>query len=96
MDGQLARQASIRTVLGIAAVKHWRAAKKGTTIPVALAEVVNELRFLRQVKGFLTPSIDDNTMTEKITKELSRWQPTVSTAGVRGTWAWNTTSSTMR
>ena len=62
MDGQLARQASIRTVLGIAAVKHWRAAKKGTTIPVALAEVVNELRFLQQVKGFLTPSIDDNTM----------------------------------
>ena len=27
MDGQLARQASIKTVLGIAAVKHWRAAK---------------------------------------------------------------------
>ncbi|CAN0384851.1 unnamed protein product [Ascophyllum nodosum] len=27
---------------------------------VALAEVVNELRFLRQVKGFLTPPIDDN------------------------------------
>ena len=27
---------------------------------VALAEVVNELRFLRQVKGFLMPPIDDN------------------------------------
>ena len=27
---------------------------------VALSEVVNELRFLRQVKGFLTPPIDDN------------------------------------
>ena len=29
-------------------------------IRVALAEVVNELRFLRQSKGFLTPPIDDN------------------------------------
>ena len=28
----------------------------------ALAEVVIELRFLRQVKGFLTPPIDDNIM----------------------------------
>ena len=27
---------------------------------VALAEVVNELRFLRQVKSVLTPPIDDN------------------------------------
>ena len=27
---------------------------------VALEEVVNELRFLRQMKGFLTPPIDDN------------------------------------
>ena len=27
---------------------------------VALAENFNELHFLRQVKGFLTPSIDDN------------------------------------
>ena len=27
---------------------------------VALAEVVDELRFLRQVNGFLTPLIDDN------------------------------------
>ena len=27
---------------------------------VALAEVVNELRFLRQVKGFLTPPINEN------------------------------------
>ena len=27
---------------------------------VALAEFVNELRFLRQVKGFLMPPIDDN------------------------------------
>ncbi|CAN0296978.1 unnamed protein product, partial [Ascophyllum nodosum] len=31
-------------------------------MPVALAEVVYELRFLRQVKGFLTPPIDDNTI----------------------------------
>ena len=129
MDGQLARQASIRTVLGISAAKHWRAAKRalqhlwrtkdvgityrgtpesctklsawvdadfatcpdtrrsvsggavmlrGGTISwfsrvqkvtagassqseyVVLAEVVNELRFLRQVTGFLTPPIDDN------------------------------------
>ena len=129
MDGQLARQASIRTVLGISAAKHWRAAKRalqhlwrtkdveityggtpesctklsawvdadfatcpdtrrsvsgeavmlrGGTISwfsrvqkataaasskseyVVLAEVVNELRFLRQVKGFLTPPIADN------------------------------------
>ena len=28
MDGKLARQASIRTVLGITAVKHWRAVKR--------------------------------------------------------------------
>ena len=27
---------------------------------VALTEIVNELRFLRQVKGFLTPLIDNN------------------------------------
>ena len=27
---------------------------------MALAEVLNELRFLRQVKDFLTPPIDDN------------------------------------
>ncbi|CAM9187127.1 unnamed protein product, partial [Ascophyllum nodosum] len=27
---------------------------------VALGEVVHELRFLRQMKGFLTPPIDDN------------------------------------
>ena len=32
---------------------------------VALAEVVNELRFLRQVKGFLTPPIDDNIIIRK-------------------------------
>ena len=30
---------------------------------VALAEAVNELHFLRQVKGFLTPPIDDNIIT---------------------------------
>ena len=29
---------------------------------MALAEVVNELRFLRQMKSFLTPPIDDNIM----------------------------------
>ena len=27
---------------------------------MALAEVTNELRFVQQVKGFLTPPIDDN------------------------------------
>ena len=27
---------------------------------MALAEVINELRFLRQVNGFLTPPIDNN------------------------------------
>ena len=31
---------------------------------VTLAEVVNELRFLRQVKDFLTPPIDDNIIRE--------------------------------
>ena len=64
MDWQLARQASIRTVLGIAAMKHWRAVKKSTTIPAALAEVINELRFLPQVKGFLTPLIDNTIIRE--------------------------------
>ena len=68
MDGQLARQASIRTVLVIAAVKHWRAAEKGYTTPVALAEVLNDLCFLRQVKGFLTPPSDDNTIIRKDNK----------------------------
>ena len=32
---------------------------------VTLAEVVNELRFLRPVKGFLTPPIDDNTIIKE-------------------------------
>ena len=32
---------------------------------VALAEVVNELRFLRQVKDFLTPPIDGNIVVRK-------------------------------
>ena len=32
---------------------------------VALAEVVNELRFLRQVMGFLTSPIDDNIITRE-------------------------------
>ena len=68
MDGQLARQASIRTMLGITAVKHWRVAKKGTTMPVALAEVINELRFLRQVKGFLAPPIEDNFLIREDNK----------------------------
>ena len=31
---------------------------------VALAEVVNELRFLRQVKGFVAPSTDDIIIRE--------------------------------
>ena len=33
MDGQLARQASIRTMLGFAAVKYWRAAKRALQYP---------------------------------------------------------------
>ena len=33
MEGQLARQASIRPVLGIAAEKHWRAAKRALKYP---------------------------------------------------------------
>ena len=32
---------------------------------VALAEVVNELRFLRQVRGFLTQPIDDNIVVRE-------------------------------
>ena len=32
---------------------------------VALAEVVDELRFLRQVKSFLAPPIDDNLVIRK-------------------------------
>ena len=31
---------------------------------MALVEIVNEHRFLRQLKGFLTPPIDDNTIRE--------------------------------
>ena len=34
---------------------------------VALAEVVNELRFLRHVKGFLTTPIDDNIVIREDT-----------------------------
>ena len=41
------------------------AAASSETEYVALAEVVNELRFLRQVKGFLTPPIDDNIITRE-------------------------------
>ena len=36
------------------------AAASSESEDVVLAEVVNELRFLRQVKGLLTPPIDDN------------------------------------
>ena len=36
-----------------------------------LAEVVNELRFLRPVKGFLTPPIDDNIIIREDNKELA-------------------------
>ena len=36
---------------------------------VALVEVVNELRFLRQAKGFLTPPIDDNIVIRKDDEE---------------------------
>ena len=33
---------------------------------VALAEVVNELRFLRQVKDFLTSPINDNIIIREV------------------------------
>ena len=36
---------------------------------VALAEVVKELRFLRQVKRFLTPPIDDNIIIREDNEE---------------------------
>ena len=36
---------------------------------VALAESLNELRFLRQVKGFLMPPIDDTIITREYNKE---------------------------
>ena len=36
---------------------------------MALAEVVNELRFLQQVKGFLTPPIDDNIIIREDNEE---------------------------
>ena len=49
---------------------------------VALAEVVNELRFLRQVEGFLTPPIDENIVIreykeitlEMATNRFSSWR----------------------
>ena len=36
---------------------------------VALAEYINELRLLRQVKGFLTPPIDDNVVIREYNEE---------------------------
>ena len=44
---------------------------------VALAEVVNELHFLRQVKGFLTPRSTTTLKSGKIVKKLSRWRSPV-------------------
>ena len=41
------------------------AASSSESENVALAEVINGLRFLRQVKGFLTPSIDDNIVVRE-------------------------------
>ena len=41
-------------------VQRVTAAASSKTEHVALAEVVNELCFFRQVKAFLTPPIDDN------------------------------------
>ena len=52
---------------------------------VALADVVNELRFLRQVIGFFTPPIDDIIIREDKEEAIKR-ATTVSAAGVRGTW----------
>ena len=44
---------------------------------VALAEIVNELRFLRQVKAFMVPPIDYNIrVLTRTTRVLSRWQGT--------------------
>ena len=57
-------------MLGGGAISCWFSRAKKVTAAasseseyVALAEGVNELRFLRQVKGFLTPPIDDNSVT---------------------------------
>ena len=53
-------------MLGGGAISWFLRVKKVTTAAsseseyVALPEVVNELRFLRQVKGFLTPPTDEN------------------------------------
>ena len=43
-------------------VQKMTAAASSESEYVALAEVVNELRFLRQVKGFSTPPIHDNIL----------------------------------
>ncbi|CAM9969543.1 unnamed protein product [Ascophyllum nodosum] len=67
---------------------HWRAANRALQYLwrakdyVALAEVVNELRFLRQVEGFLTPPIDENIVIreykektlEMATNRFSSWR----------------------
>ena len=53
-------------LLGRGAISRFSRLQKATATAsseseyVALAEVVNRLRFLQQVKGFLTPPIDDN------------------------------------
>ena len=41
------------------------AAKSSESEYMAPAEVVNELRFLRQMKGFLTPPIDDSIIIKE-------------------------------
>ena len=43
-------------------VQKMTAAASSESEYVALAEYINELRLLRQVKGFLTPPIDDNVV----------------------------------
>ena len=53
---------------------------------VALAEMVNELRFLRQVKEFMTPSNRRrHRRYTRITKARSRWRKIASAADERGT-----------
>ena len=58
-------------ILGVGAISWFSRVQKVTAAAsseseyVALAEVVNELHFLRQVKGYLTPLIDDNIIIRK-------------------------------
>ena len=59
----------------------WRARRITATATseseyVALAEIANELRFLRQVKAFMVPPIDYTSVFTRTTRALSRRQRT--------------------